>query len=209
MSPYSLGVAQLLRPPTPLLSTHTHTSRFQTGVLTDKWYTYRVAETDETKIKSCIELNLDPVLISALCPSAWHQICSPLPNFVKCLLCTARLNWRYLLIVWFIFELEALEHFCSCSHFPYASLFFSYTEVMRVYWHLSNYLADFIACFQSHALLKTRTRVPHWSSINDQLSKPFVQLEQRLRPDHSLFSCLIGGKWREWMCLHNWSVPGL
>lgn len=52
------------------------------------------------------------------------------------------------------------------------------TVVMRAYWLLSNYLPDFIAGFQSPALWRTRTHVAYWSSINDQLGKPFVQLEQ-------------------------------
>lgn len=46
-------------------------------------------------------------------------------------------------------------------------------------------------------LVKDKNTCSYWSSINDQLSKPFVQLEQRVHPDHGLFSCLIGKEQRE------------
>lgn len=60
------------------------------------------------------------------------------------------------------------------------------TVVMRAYWLLSNYLPDFIAGFQSPASWRTRTHVTYWSSINDQLGKPFVQLEQKVPSKPSL-----------------------
>lgn len=58
------------------------------------------------------------------------------------------------------------------------------TVATRADWLPPNYLPDFIAGFHSPALWRASTHVTYWSSINDQLGKPFVQLEQKVHPNH-------------------------